>query len=295
MWPSAAPPKTLQEIEAEALARAQPPRKILSMEEIEADMARVALQQQQQRQQAAQQQQAQNQAQFKSLAEIEREMMSATSPVPPQAPAAPAAAASPAPLPAQAAAPPPNAHAQQQALLDRMFPALGSAPTGQTPRFPDNATPSPAPPVDTRTPEEIARAERKLEIRNAKIQAMSKYNNIMLSGDKDFITRIQLSQLATTDPYITDFYAQVYSALMRSKAAAAAGQGSGPSVIQVAPGIGMGVGVGGQYSTAGGNRFGKLGTSAMQKLSTQVKRLVEGKKNRQENSGSTGAFLPSVS
>ncbi len=34
------------------------------------------------------------------------------------------------------------------------------------------------------------------------------YNHLMGSSDKDFITRIQLSQLVTPDPYSSDFYAQ---------------------------------------------------------------------------------------
>lgn len=35
----------------------------------------------------------------------------------------------------------------------------------------------------------------------------------MTQGDKDFINRIQISQLVTDDPYADDFYCQVYTAL----------------------------------------------------------------------------------
>ena len=35
----------------------------------------------------------------------------------------------------------------------------------------------------------------------------------MTQSDKDFINRIQISQLVTDDPYADDFYCQVYTAL----------------------------------------------------------------------------------
>lgn len=35
----------------------------------------------------------------------------------------------------------------------------------------------------------------------------------MTQGDKDFINRIQISQLVTDDPYADDFYCQVYTAI----------------------------------------------------------------------------------
>ena len=49
---------------------------------------------------------------------------------------------------------------------------------------------------------------------------MSKYNNLMSQGDKDFITRIQVSQLvnpshgqAGFDPYADDFYFHIMAAM----------------------------------------------------------------------------------
>ncbi|KAF9902220.1 hypothetical protein BX616_001999, partial [Lobosporangium transversale] len=41
----------------------------------------------------------------------------------------------------------------------------------------------------------------------------AKHNGLMTQSDKDFINRIQISQLVTDDPYADDFYCQVYTAL----------------------------------------------------------------------------------
>lgn len=55
--------------------------------------------------------------------------------------------------------------------------------------------------------------EGKRQIRIAKIQSMAPRNNLMSRSDKDFITRIQVSQLISSDPYTDDFYAHIYFAL----------------------------------------------------------------------------------
>ncbi len=167
-----------------------------------------------------------------------------------------------------------------------MFPELGKVPTGPgktAPFLPHGE----APPQSGPTPEQIANMEAIHQRITEKIASMSKYNNLMGSSDKDFITRIQLSQLATADPYSSDFYAQVYSALARSRQVAVGPgpDGPTPTVVDVAPGLGMGMGVGGPQ----GNRFGKMGTSTMQKLSTQVKKLVE---NRVSRNMSSSGFIP---
>ncbi|KAG2204737.1 hypothetical protein INT45_010597, partial [Circinella minor] len=44
-------------------------------------------------------------------------------------------------------------------------------------------------------------------------QRKSQYSGLMTQHDKDFINRIQISQLASSDPYSDDFYYQVYSSL----------------------------------------------------------------------------------
>ncbi|KAI8877390.1 hypothetical protein K501DRAFT_42489 [Backusella circina FSU 941] len=43
----------------------------------------------------------------------------------------------------------------------------------------------------------------------------SQYDGLMTQHDKDVVNRIQLSQLASGDPYMDDFYYQVYSSLRR--------------------------------------------------------------------------------
>jgi DNA topoisomerase 2-associated protein PAT1 len=234
------------------------------MEEIEAEMSRAAI--------AVPP--MPSQPKVLSLAEIEAEMMRGAVPSPLQH-ATPTPPHQPTPPPVQQ----PQPHVSQQALLDSMFPGLGSAgPIGGTGPMYNQAPPRPGP-----SPEELEAIRARIK---DKINQMSKYNNLMGSSDKDFITRIQLSQLATEDPYASDFYAQVFSALSRSRmAAAGAGPGGpgmdGPTVVQVAPGVAFGVGAAG----AAGNRFGKMGSATMQKLSTQVKKLVESKKERGMGSG----------
>ena len=239
---------------------------MLTLEEIEAEMSQTAI--------SAPPTSTQSGPRVLTLAEIEAQMM-ANEPEP--APVAPPPQLSvPAPprepSPSQFGAP--SGYANPQELLDSMFPELGKAPPqGKTvPFLPVGAQPPPPGP----TPEQKAHMEALHQRITAKIESMSKYNNLMGSSDKDFITRIQLSQLATADPYSSDFYAQVHSALMKSRMAAAGPSPEGPGLVQVAPGLGVGTGVGGPQ----GNRFGKMGNSTMQKLSTQVKKLVENRAQR---------------
>ena len=49
--------------------------------------------------------------------------------------------------------------------------------------------------------------------KSRKIAQIVKYNNLMSSWDKNFITRIQLQQMITDDPYNEDFYYQVHTAI----------------------------------------------------------------------------------
>ncbi|PWN35702.1 uncharacterized protein FA14DRAFT_160738 [Meira miltonrushii] len=61
--------------------------------------------------------------------------------------------------------------------------------------------------------DEAFRQENKRQVRISKIQSMAPRNNLMSRSDKDFITRIQVSQLISSDPYTDDFYAHIYFAL----------------------------------------------------------------------------------
>lgn len=227
------------------------------------------------------------QPQMLSMDEIEREMMASAepSPVPPAAPAPDFSAPAPS-QPSRQPTPPQinlagSGYASQQALLDSMFPQLGSSLSpGQTPSFPQG---NGMPQVQRPSPEEEARLHALHARIKDKIESMSRYNHLMGNSDKDFITRIQLSQLATADPYASDFYAQVFSALRRRQEAVQAqapgGQqgvdGNGPTVVQVTSGFAFGV-------SGPANRFGKMGTATMNKLSGQVKKLVENRLNHQK-------------
>lgn len=59
------------------------------------------------------------------------------------------------------------------------------------------------------TPEQQAKAAR----RHEKVSRIMRYSGIMNPKDKDFVTRFQLSQIVTEDPYNEDFYAQVFKVI----------------------------------------------------------------------------------
>lgn len=61
------------------------------------------------------------------------------------------------------------------------------------------------------TPEE----QKRLQTRHAKVEKILKHSGLMTPRDKDFITRYQLSQIVTEDPYNEDFYFQVYKIIQR--------------------------------------------------------------------------------
>ena len=296
----------------------------------------------QQQHQQQQQGQGQQRPQVLSLEEIERQMMGSDpaiashSPAPPAMPTGPSPVpfasgtpfgqsqpqvpphmSAPGPAPAPGLAPPPrevtppqiklagSGYASSQALLDSMFPELGSvlapgasgAGAAGTAEFPAMQQQPSRP-----SPEELARLQAIQERVAAKIAAMAEHNHLMGNSDKDFITRIQLSQLATADPYTSDFYAQVFSAIRgprpgplaeqqnngngNDKGGNGNGIGSGKEgprdIVQVAPGYAMGV------SGPAGNRFGKMGQQTMQKLSTQVKKLVESRDLKYKNAQNAG-------
>ena len=92
----------------------------------------------------------------------------------------------------------------------------------------------------------------------------------MTQHDKDFIHRIQLSQLASDDPYSDDFYYQVYNAI-RQRAGFPVGP---PPVGALSPGM-MGTGGGSRYGNRPGyhNNHGSR-ENAMWKMQQQVQRIV---------------------
>ncbi|KAH9479583.1 DNA topoisomerase 2-associated protein pat1 [Psilocybe cubensis] len=121
---------------------------------------------------------------------------------------------------------------------------------------------------------EAEKMEEKRRRKAAKIAHMSRYNDLMTQSDKDFITRIQVSQLVTQDPYADDFYAQVYGAIMRSRMGL---QSQDERVLKFGSGGGIGLGL----SSKGGNRR----PSAMQRMEQQVERIVSNARKREEEKG----------
>lgn len=101
----------------------------------------------------------------------------------------------------------------------------------------------------------------------------------MTQSDKDFITRIQVSQLVTQDPYADDFYAQVYGAVMRSRS----GVSAPDAVLKFGSGGGIALGVG---QAKGGRR-----PNAMQRMEQQVERIVNNARLRERERSCRSSML----
>ncbi|GAA6008151.1 hypothetical protein JCM10207_007046 [Rhodosporidiobolus poonsookiae] len=108
----------------------------------------------------------------------------------------------------------------------------------------------------------------------AKIAAMAKHNNLMSNSDKDFITRIQVSQLVTDDPYADDFYFHIMAAIKASRAGVPP-PGPGPQGPQ-------------QQPQGGGGRRGNRRDNAMNRMAQNVQRLVDSAKKRNAEKGGAG-------
>ncbi|TFY78939.1 hypothetical protein EWM64_g5071 [Hericium alpestre] len=121
---------------------------------------------------------------------------------------------------------------------------------------------------------ETERMEEKRRRKAAKIAHMSRYNDLMTQSDKDFITRIQVSQLVTQDPYAEDFYAQVYGAILRSRLGL---QAADERVLKFGSGGGVGLGL---AQKGAGRR-----PNAMQKMEQQVERIVNNARLREKEKG----------
>lgn len=114
----------------------------------------------------------------------------------------------------------------------------------------------------------------------------AKYNNIMSNSDKDFITRIQVSQLVTDDPYADDFYFHIMAAIKSSRNAAArnaelaqaqqnGNAGRGPQMDRQ--------GGNGPRNARGGERKPTRRENAMNKMASNVQRLVDVAKQRNKS------------
>lgn len=95
----------------------------------------------------------------------------------------------------------------------------------------------------------------------------------MTQSDKDFITRVQLSQLVTSDPYADDFYAQVYASVRLQRNADA-------NVLKV--------GEGGLALGPSESRGPRRRENAIQRMQAQVERLVNNAKSREQQKENAG-------
>lgn len=96
----------------------------------------------------------------------------------------------------------------------------------------------------------------------------------MTQSDKDFITRIQVSQLVTQDPYAEDYYAQVFNSNLRSRLG---GNHHEEHVLKFGASGGVGVGL---HQKGGGRR-----ANALQKMEAQVERIVQNARLREKEKG----------
>jgi len=138
------------------------------------------------------------------------------------------------------------------------------------------------------TPEE----QKRLEVRHAKVEKILKHSGLMTPRDKDFITRYQLSQIVTEDPYNEDFYFQVYKIIQRGGVVGESNKG----LIARA------------YLEHSGHRLGgryKRADIALQRMQSQVEKAVTVAKERplrkqekeqsRENSNTEGSNSAGVS
>lgn len=102
----------------------------------------------------------------------------------------------------------------------------------------------------------------------------------MTQSDKDFITRIQVSQLVTQDPYAEDYYAQVFTSHVRSRMGASQHE---EHVLKFGSSGGVGIGL---NQKPGGRR-----ANALQKMEAQVERIVQNARLREKEKGCKLALL----
>ncbi|VEU23742.1 DEKNAAC104858 [Brettanomyces naardenensis] len=120
--------------------------------------------------------------------------------------------------------------------------------------------------VENLNPEERS----KYLARQEKVGKITRASGFMNPRDKDFITRIQLSQIVTDDPYNEDFYCQVYKVLNSSV--------EENSMNYLAK----------KYLEQSGHRLGgrsKRADIALQRMQQQVSKAVSVAKERGERSG----------
>lgn len=100
----------------------------------------------------------------------------------------------------------------------------------------------------------------------------------MTQGDKDFITRIQVTQLVTQDPYAEDFYAQSFMSNRQLQNQQYGGYPGGPKHQKVLSfGEGGGVGIAQNVERRSGRR-----ENALIRLQNQIERIVNMAKSKEK-------------
>lgn len=113
--------------------------------------------------------------------------------------------------------------------------------------------------------------QKRLQIRQAKVEKILKHSGLMTPRDKDFITRYQLSQIVTDDPYNEDFYFQVYKII---QSGGIVGEANKDSIARA-------------YLEHSGHRLGgryKRADVALQRMQSQVEKAVTVAKERPQKS-----------
>ncbi|WLF80396.1 DNA topoisomerase 2-associated protein pat1 [Lodderomyces elongisporus] len=119
------------------------------------------------------------------------------------------------------------------------------------------------------SPEERDKALKRQE----KVSRIMRYSGIMNPKDKDFVTRFQLSQIVTEDPYNEDFYAQVYKVIHPKSANGTQLQAPAQQNNSIAQ----------AYLDHSGHRLGgryKRADVALQRMQQQVQKAVAVAKDR---------------
>lgn len=128
---------------------------------------------------------------------------------------------------------------------------------------------------------------KRLQVRQAKVDKILRHSGVMTPRDKDFITRYQLSQIVTEDPYNEDFYFQVYKIIQRGGIVGESNKG----LIARA------------YLEHSGHRLGgryKRADVALQRMQSQVEKAVtvakeRPQKNRENLDSAKGGVLGKIS
>lgn len=164
---------------------------------------------------------------------------------------------------------PRNARPNRQLDLDS-FPSIEDAANGRNTST-DYRQPSSRNFRHHLSPEDMSPEDRqKFLARQNKVGRITRASGFMNPRDKDFVTRFQLSQIVTDDPYNEDFYCQVYKVLNSN-----GGDNSTNSIAR-------------KYLEQSGHRLGGRGKRAdvaLQRMQQQVSKAVSVAKERGERKG----------